>query len=334
MRNDFLNLLKFLFIIIICLHHACWFDNIRHGYLPVEFFFIVSGIFIFQTYINKKRTLWEYTTKRIIRIFPTYLFMLFIYMIFSIVYPQFYKPYNYNEWLYSAISNSLLLQSTGLGYNIVRFNYPDWYLSVLFWGSIFLYFILRYRYARKFILITIVICTYSYYFIFKINNLNDIWGYYSIFYMPLWRGLAGMSTGILLGNILQKKYIKSYLDKNIHLFNLITILSFVIICFCIISPKNFDWLCIICFVLIILNLFTPNGMNKFSNKIHILKNIPDISFEMLLLHFLLIPVSVKISTLMGVLEIPMLKCFIYLFITISVSYILNKKLCPICKIYY
>lgn len=50
MRNHFLDALKLLFIVIISFWHTGWWSEFLHsGYLPVEFFFIISGYFIYRT---------------------------------------------------------------------------------------------------------------------------------------------------------------------------------------------------------------------------------------------------------------------------------------------
>lgn len=250
-------------------------------------------------------------------------------MLFSIVSPQFFDGYDKKGWIISVIRDFSLLQAVGIraNFDLIRFNPPDWYVSVLLWGSIVLYLLLRLKYV-KVILCIIITCTYSYYFIFQDYSLNDLWEYHYIFFMPLWRALAGMSTGILLGTVIENENIKKYFSKNIQAFNICTLISIAVVCFCIISPNNYDFLCYLCFICIIINLFMPHSLEHYFNRSKYLKSIPDMSFEILLLHKILIPVSVKVASIIGVLDIPILKYIIYACITIIASLIFNKKITP------
>lgn len=63
MRNHYLDALKFIFIIIISFWHAAWWNSLHHGYLPVEFFFIVSGYFIYRE-SGKNISIKEFSKKK------------------------------------------------------------------------------------------------------------------------------------------------------------------------------------------------------------------------------------------------------------------------------
>lgn len=332
-RNELLNLLKFVLITIVCFHHTGWWgDNMHHGYIAVEFFFIVSGYFLYQTFIIKKKSLKKYFYSRLYRLYPTYFTILLIYLFFSIIFPQFYGDYSLVDWVISAISDIFLLQSVGLDIPNVtrlRFNPPDWYVSAFFWSSILLYGILKFKNLCIKCLMAIVICIYSLYFIFRVGGLNELWGYYYILYMPLWRALAGMSVGVLLGMILQKEYIRNYLIKNIRSFNICAIMSMVMIVYGIITSNDFDAVCCLCFICIVSNALIPQGLGCYIDNIKCLKRLPDISFEILLLHKITIPISVKIMTKLGVLDIVFVKYIGYICFTICVAYLFNQKIAPI-----
>lgn len=332
MRNELINLLKFIFILIVCFHHTGWWSSVmHHGYIVVEFFFIVSGYFLYQTYFKKHLSPKEYFIKRVERIYPTYLLILGVYLLFSILFPQFFTPYNTREWIIAAAKDVLLLQSVGVQVTemvLPRFNPSDWYVSSFFWGSILLYCLLKYKKICVISLMLIVTCTYSFYFIFKIGTLNDVWGYWHIFYMPLFRGLAGLSTGILLAKVFHYNIVKTYLTKYILFFNIIACIAIGVIGYCIVSPYDYDGLCYLCFVCIIMNSVMTNGLNSYCHNLKFLKIIPDISLEILLLHQILIPVSVKFMSLIGVLDILYVRCILYAFIVIYISYLFHKRIIP------
>ena len=180
-------------------------------------------------------------------------------------------------------------------------------------------------------MLAIVVCIYSFYFVFKVGGLNELWGYYYIFYMPLWRALAGLSIGVLLGMTLQIEYIRNYLIKNIRLFNGCTIMSLVVIIYCIITTNDFDFLCCLCFICVISNTLFPQGLGNYLNNNRYLRLLPDISLEMLLLHKITILISVKIMSVLGVLDIFYVKYIGYIGLTICIAYIYNQKIVPYLK---
>lgn len=331
MRNELLNLFKFILILLVCFHHTAWWNNLNHGYIAVEFFFMVSGYFLFQAYNAKGMSLIDYFRHRLLRVYPTYFIVLIVYLLFSIVFYQFYNEYNKVNWILSALRDLTLLQSVGLNiFDVasVRFNPPDWYISAFFWSSMIIYWLLKFKNVYKIILTVLVLCVYSFYFIFNERGLDEIWCYVNIFYMPLWRALAGISLGVLLGGLLQNILIKEFLLKYKLVFNLITIGSIITICFCIITPKDFDWLCCLCFLCVLLNILSPKGLGCYFNNNRYLKIVPDISFEILLIHQMLIPVTVKMLSLLGVSEIHFLKYISYVCIVIVVAYALQKIVVP------
>lgn len=61
------------------------------------------------------------------------------------------------------------------------------------------------------------------------------------------------------------------------------------------------------------------------------KCIPDISFEILLLHKILIPVSVKISDYLGVLYIDAAKYAVYAVLVVMAGFIFNRYITPQVK---
>ena len=329
-RNEFLNFLKFILIMIVAFHHTGWWSGVmRHGYIAVEFFFMVSGYFLYQTFINKGPKLKEYLLSRIERIYPTYILILVIYMLFSIGFPQFFSTYNWKGWIITAFRDLFLLQSVGLNYFddiSPRFNPNDWYISSFFWSSMLLYYLLRFKRLTKVFLTVVILSTYSFYFLFKISSLNEYWGYYYLFYMPFWRAIAGMSIGILIGMFLKNEKNKKTLQCNIKYFNMCAIISIVVICFCIITPKDYDCLCCISFVCLIMNVLTHNGIGHVFVNNKYIKHLPDFSFEILLLHQILIPFSVKFMSIIGIVDINFLKYISYAAITIFISYLFNREI--------
>lgn len=337
-RNHWLDFLKLTFIIIIAFWHTAWWTNLRYGFLPVEFFFIVSGYFVYTSYL-KKKCFKKFITDKIKRLFPTYLVILSVCAIYSLIFPKFYPNSSYEHWWLSLAREALLLQSTGLDelfdvikINLMRTTPTAWYVSVYFYGAVVLYGLLTYVPKRfiNYTLSAIVIGVYGFYLL-AWNGTMEIWTYKSIFYMPLWRGLADMSVGILLGMVLKNDYINKWSNTHKGCFNTLGVIAILGATFSFVSPIDIEWLGIICFVYILANAVNKNGIGSYFNKIEYAKYIPDISLEILLLHKILIPVSVKIAEILGVLYIDILKYIIYTTVIVGVSYIFNKYIIPQIK---
>ena len=334
-RNHWLDLLKLIFIIVISFWHTVWWTNLKYGFLPVEFFFIVSGYYVHASYI-KKKSFGKFVIAKIKRLFPTYLVMLLLYAIWSLKFPQFYSNSSYEHWGLSLVREVFLLQSVGLTelFNVNSINIVQgaWYISVYFYGSILLYWLLMHLPKRyvAYILSTIVIGVYVFVFLLW-DGTMEIWTYKSIFYMPLWRGIADMSVGILLGMIMGKGNVNKWIDTHKVCFNMLGIVALFGAFFSFFSPADIEWVGIICFVYILANAVFPNGLGSYVNKREYAKYILDISLEILLLHKMLIPVSVKIAYTLGVFHIDVFKYIIYTIVVLAVSYIFNKYLVPQIK---
>lgn len=334
-RNHWLDFLKLAFITIIAFWHTDWWTYLRYGFLPVEFFFIVSGYFVYSSYL-KKKSFNKFVTDKIKRLFPTYLVILFCCALFSLKFPQLYPNCSYDHWGISIAREVFLLQSTGFdelfNISLMRTIPTAWYVSVYFYGSIVLYGLLTYvpKMFVNYTLLAIVIGVYGFYLLVW-DGTMEIWTYKSIFYMPLWRGLADMSVGILLGMVLKNDYINKWSNTHNVCFNTLGVIAILGAIFSFFSPIDIEWLAIICFVYILANAVNKNGIGNYFNKIEYAKYIPDISLEILLLHKMLIHVSVKIAEFLGVLYIDILKYIVYTTVIIGVSYIFNKYLIPQIK---
>lgn len=331
MRNHLLNCLKLIFILVICFHHSCWTD-MTHGYLPVEFFFIVSGYFIYRTYKRKQLTVSAFFLHKCKRIFPTFLCVLPLYVAFAFLAPKCYTGINFDNWKLSLIRDGLLTQSTGLfdlfSDNFIRFNQHDWYLSSLLWGGLALYIILHIKKYSPVILGIVSLAVYSIYTIAD-EGLNEVWGFRGVFYMPLWRGIAGMSLGALIGIAFENEKIIQFYRRHAKLFNIIAVATLPPVVYCLYAPTNLDYIGIVMFVLLFANVISPYGISKYFQGNRFMQLIPDISLEILLLHKLMIPVSVKILNTLGILEIDIMKYLIFIIVNILAAIALKELVVPV-----
>lgn len=180
-RIDFLRIL---FTFLIVLHHILNTLNIyNRAQYGVEFFFILSGFMLVYTFNNM--TLFHFAIKKLFHFLP-YTLLANILALFFIDHPS----------TIGFLSSVSLFASTGV-FPVSPYYGPTWYLSVLFWVSIF-YFILL-RYARSKItnlIISLIILLCIPYTDSKINTLiPDI----PFITYGMVRGIFCMGMGYFLG---------------------------------------------------------------------------------------------------------------------------------------
>ena len=331
MRNHYLDALKFIFIIIISFWHAAWWDSLHHGYLPVEFFFIVSGYFIYRE-SGKNISIKEFSKKKFFRLYPTYITILIIYIGLSIFFQGFYPgAENANMWM-SIIREATMLKSSGLfelaDVPMIDFNGTAWYVSSFFLGGTVVYLINGFHKLRAYIFSAIAIVFYVWILFFSENGLNGYWGYVGIFYIPLWRGIACMGIGSLLGMVNEFESFNEMCNRFALPFNCLALISLVVGIICCFVPGEYDWLGILCFIILIINILRPAGISLYFNKLKYARYVPDISLEILLIHKFTIILTVKIMTILGLLDYSVLKYVMYVLVTVSAAFAIQKIIVP------
>lgn len=191
----------------ICFIHI-WtpFSDLVHrcGEMGVEFFFIVSGVFLYEGFRKNNRTVAAFVIHRFKRLFPIFFLGILLATCIAIL----------DQWKDNALSLSGMLDvfvpEASMLYEIGWLelplsNLPGWYVSVLFLGSILVYLLLEYneKLATHLVLPVLVVCWYSYVFASgKFNFWGASYGNTYVFVpMALFRGIAGIGLGILLVKI-------------------------------------------------------------------------------------------------------------------------------------
>lgn len=325
-KNNSIEFLRFLFMSILVAWHG-GFHFFAHGYLVVEFFFILSGYFIYMSFIKKNKGTLQYTVDKIKRTYVEY-FIACIFMFVLI----FLHAYIYKHQLptldniFMLISEILLLQNIGIFDG--GFNYPLWYFSVLIWGGGGLYALLKYN-KRLTINIILPLCTLLFYtYIFSKRDSIECWDK-GIFYIPMFRGLADMSIGIMTAKLSLK--ILPGIKKSSLLFDIISVISFILLLVVFYINKTYDKYVIIFIPLLILNCVNNKGfLYRLLNQ-KWFSQLGGITYEMYLLH---VPILMILSFLSKNFEINhILKYIISLLIIIicskfmkTVCTYLNKRL--------
>lgn len=128
---------------------------INHGYLFVDFFFVLSGFviaFVYYEKLNNGNALPRFFKNRFRRIYPLHIYTLLVFAAVELSRGYLYQhgyldktiSPNNNGWTF--LSNILLLNSTPLIGNGFSWNYPSWsisaeFITYLFWGGVM--FLLR-----------------------------------------------------------------------------------------------------------------------------------------------------------------------------------------------
>ncbi|HBO59061.1 MAG TPA: hypothetical protein DD624_04040 [Alphaproteobacteria bacterium] len=164
--------LRLLFTFGIVAHHMTpVIDFFNEGWLCVEFFFLLSGFFLMITF-KPEKTAKGFVKSKIIHFIPlTAAVALF------------------NGKIALIPTNMLFLQGTGLAAAVPP---QGWYLGVLFWVSLFYFYILK-VFKPEISKLTIALITFFAYCAFK-NGWSN-----ALLSSQLIRGLAGIGLGCFLG---------------------------------------------------------------------------------------------------------------------------------------
>ena len=281
-KNSSIEFFRFLFMAILIAWHG-GFKFFAHGYLVVEFFFILSGFFLYISFIKKNKGTLQYTEDKIKRTYIEY-FLACMFMFFLVVLQALVNNRNVftPENLFKLISEILLLQNIGIFNG--GFNTPLWYFSVLIWGGGILYSLLKYN---RHLMVNVLLPLYVLFFYTYIFNKQDsieCWER-EVFYIPMLRGLADMSVGIIWGKF--SFYALSKISNGggkIKIFNAVSLISLALLLFAFYNKTTFDKYCLVFIPLILLNCICKEGiLNRiFSGSIS--QSLGGITYEMYLLH--------------------------------------------------
>lgn len=216
MKERFKNidLLRFVFAILIVMFHARHavikgtlehvLPGLKHCNACVEFFFMIAGFFLFYT-INTKQSTFEFAKKRFLRLAPLVWFFLVIVAILSffISYIQFPDTSN--------ILRVFLLNNIGFAPPVKGIGaIIHWFIPVLFWVSLFYFYITKIIDKKYLNLIMWLITIIS--LGMKLNNSNFLTcgnaaNIYYFINIGILRGLYGMGIGYFIAQLYKSGFL-------------------------------------------------------------------------------------------------------------------------------
>lgn len=284
-KNNSIEFFRFFFMLILAIWHFELINIFEHGYFVVEFFFILSGFLLYQSFLKKNMGAIQYTLKKIKRFYLEYLIAFALIYSLNLYYMRFSFGSLSIEYIFDnivrIIPELLFLQDMGIFEG--GFNYPLWYLSVLIVGGGLLYGMLNAskRVTINIILPVLIILVYTYLFSLDKSSLEN-WDIIGCFPLPLLRGMADISVGILICHI----YINNInsITKYRTLLNLISIPCFFLFILSMFAVQSYDQYILIFVPVMILSCVVPGTWINLVFSSSFWTKCGSISFEMYLLH--------------------------------------------------
>lgn len=285
-RNIPIEFFRFVFICFICLWH---FNNVatflKHGYIAVEFFFILSGFYLYKNYRkNPKTDTFDYVLGRAKKLFPPFLISFLLLVVLDrkqyIYLPEYISPDSILEKYFIHFPELFLCQGLTFRSGI---NFPLWFVSVLLFASGVLHSMLK-NYGEKSInLFFPVMSLFGFHYI--IAEGLHISPEHSSFYWihkGLIRGISEMSWGIIIAYMFEKWYLALTRHKIfVDIFGVVSIFGFMLIPFAV---GNYDYLSLFFVPVIIVCSCTPNSIFQKLLKWNVWKVLGGLSMFMYFIH--------------------------------------------------
>lgn len=305
MKKYGVELFRFLMAIVICLHHfRLYSDALPYGggYLAVDFFFILSGLFLYRhgkySYADSIKAglgnTIEYIWRRYKRLYIPYIIALMLYVII------YFFIGNLNLGIGSI--KELILKFTMMDALYVENQLPiipqGWYCSSLIISSGIVYFgysFFRDKFA-KFISPVLAAGIYVF-FLKKYGNLNLYSQYGFGLTVGTYRAIAGLCLGCFLGFIIDSHPNMYFNLKWFHVISFFTVVGSV---FYTLLWKNGydegDFLLPIAFAILIYYLIKENCISGILSR-SAFSLLGDLSYILFLMHYVIAVLFDKYSWL-------------------------------------
>lgn len=265
-RNNSIEAFRFLFICVICLWHFNGVTTfIKHGYIAVEFFFIVSGFYLYRAY--KKHSdigTLDYTLHKVKKFLPPFIIS-FVLLLLLDREQYIYPPSNITP---DAVLSKYFVHlhelffCQGIGFtDRVAVNHPLWFISILLFSGGILYSLLR-NYNQKAISLIIPVLTVLGFNYMLMNGNHSLAPFCSSFIPGLntgiVRGITEMGLGILTAYIFERKI--DTISQHIRVINMGGVISATGYVLMIFANDNYDYLALVFIPIIIISCNLPDSL--------------------------------------------------------------------------
>lgn len=275
-KNHTIELLRFIFAVLIILYHSYQYLFLRqgllffkHSYLADEFFFIVSGFFIANSVFksNLQKSNWEILRSRFSTIkWPYYIswFGAFVGMNYTSDCKLFFKN------LFHSVSELCFIDMCGF----IEGFYASpvaWFVSALFLTVMIVVPVIK-RYGLPFCRYCAPLLSVFFYGILNLHY-EDLGAPHQIMFSCMHKGLlrclAGCCAGIFIFSLSKESCIKSYLESHSVISMLFQLyLVFLVLAYCIL-PIDFscDFSAVILIIIFLSIIMIYNPTEYFLKKI-------------------------------------------------------------------
>lgn len=247
-----IEILRFLFALVIVYFHLQYgivnlfqngiplynqiLNNVKWSSLPVDFFFIISGFFLFLK-TDFSQDFITFAKKKLIRFMPNIIFILILIYICS-----FFTPLEFLK--YENIFTILNIQNVGLTYKYGNLS-ASWFISSLFWGLSFYFYL--YKSVDKKIFNLITACIVFFCYSMWIHTKGDA-SYINVAYVfnkGMIRALSSIGVGYFL-SMVYKDNIQQVKEMTLNIWQKLLFTAAEVYLFCFIfyylvfHPINYD----------------------------------------------------------------------------------------------
>lgn len=294
-KSSTIEFYRYAFMVVLLAWHGGT-NFFQNGYLVVEFFFILSGYLLMESFLRKPKTAVQYTVDKLKRMYLEYFVALcFSFLYFGLLRNLFYHTLSM-ELIFKFIYEMFLLQDIGL-FNNGGFNPPTWYFSVLIWGGALLYYLLNKWTELSTHLFIPIISLISLAFLCNQGNSLEVYNNYGGIHLSLMRGIAEMGVGILLCVFAHSQYNKIRNSKWIDYF---AIVAFIMTFYLFDAEENYDKYVFLTFPIIIFAGMQKKGFLNTIFRRKIWLKLGGITYDMYLIHAVLGGIARKGMESLGV----------------------------------
>lgn len=323
MKNYSVEALRFIFMIVIAIWHFGRINPFTHGYIAVDFYFLLSGYLLYGSYVRHKYDALKYTVEKLKRFYPEYIFVFVIAFLMKLNLSL--RDSDAVTLFLNAISEGLLINSVGVFGGGV--NPASWYVSVLMVGGGILYAVLHWNKKVALSIVFPLLVLFSYTYLMGFGGSLEQFANDGFISQSLLRGMAGMALGAVLAAF--KERFSESLEKRRVVLDIACLLAVVIMCIVSFSSKHYDRFALLAFSVLIISCFVPSTLINRIFKSSIWVKLGGITFEMLLVHCPIIWVvnnltrSIKLSPY-GIIGLALVYIVIVLICSFALKYIGNR----------